>query len=400
MQKTHKKLIALLVGLNLLNYIDRYLLSAISPSLQRDLGFTDAQLGLIGSAFLWGFVLATPFVGKILKKFSPLSVLAVSVLLWSSATASTGFVRLVILMVIIRMVVGIGQAVFSTASPAILDSVSDKKWKALAMSMFYAAIPVGAAMGFIIGGLVDVYIGWQMGFVLAGAVGIPLALVLHFYPISTKPKRGYGVSALQEYKQLIRLPVFNLIVLGNAAQSFALAGFAFWVPLYLTRIIGYPASEGSILFGEILVVTGLLGTLLGGYVINKFKIKDGSGLMRLSAYSVALAGICGFLVIMTDNVWTFFIMLAIVQFSVFITYTPTTLALFAGVPAALKTSANSASMFTSRLLGDMLGVWLVGVLSVALNGLADAMYILPFALVLSSLLWSFAASKAKRKNRS
>lgn len=391
-------MIYLLVGLNVLNYADRFIISAVAPSIQNDLGFTDSQLGLIGTAFLWGFVLATPFVGALLRRFSPQIVLAFAVMAWSGATAATGIVRLLLSMLALRAVIGIGQAVFSTASLPIIEAMAAKSWKNTAITMYNAAMPIGIALGFIAGGYLDLAIGWQMGFVAVGIFGIPVALLLHCCPIkpvfnANRPR--YGKSRILSLRYY---PNYLITLLGNILQIFAIAGFAFWAPVYFSRSLNYPAAEGSMIFGIIFICTGAVGTLFGGWLINRFaKNQDRQTLMKIIVYLMIPASMGAFIAIAVSQALWFFIAMAVVQFLLFATYTPFSLAFFQTVPKDLKNTAYGVNMFLGRLAGDMFGIWFIGFLSTLIGGLSLAMYILPFTLVLATIIWYISSKTSNLK---
>lgn len=349
---------------------------------------------MIGTAFLWGFVLASPFVGYLMRKYKPQVVLAFAVIAWSAATAATGVVRLLLTMIALRAIIGIGQAIFSTASPPIIDSIASKSWKARAMSIYYAAVPIGIALGFIAGGFMDMVIGWQMSFVIAGAFGIPVALLLHRFPITHGDKNKLPKKSKIQILSLRFYPKYITTVIGNILQGFALAGFAFWAPIYFSRDLGYPSAEGSIIFGVIFIVTGVIGTLFGGWLVGRFnKTQDRSSLLKLIVYLMIPASMGAFIAIAVSSAFWFFTSMAFVQLLLFATYTPFALAFFQTIPSELKETASGVNMFLGRLLGDMLGIWMVGALSVTLGDLSLALYILPFALVLATVVW-WGSSKA------
>lgn len=392
MNSENKKLIYLLAGLNILNFADRYILSAVAPSIQRDYGFTDGELGMIGTAFLWGFVLASPFVGALMRRFSPHVILAIAVISWSAATAATGLVRLLVSMLALRAIIGIGQAVFATASPPLIDTLASKSWKARAMSLYYSAVPIGVALGFIAGGFMDLVIGWQMGFIVAGAFSLPVAFLLHKYPVK-KNKEKMPSKSKNQILSLRFYPEYLKTLAGNILQSFALAGFAFWAPVYFSRQLNYPSAEGSVIFGIIFIVTGITGSFLGGFFINRYIPNHSRAkLLKLITWLMLPAAMGAFLAIAANSALWFFVAMAIVQILLFATYTPFALAFFQTIPKELKHAASGVNMFLGRLLGDMLGIWAVGFLSVMLGSLAYAMYCLPFMLVLATVIW-WRASK-------
>ena len=259
------------------------------------------------------------------------------------------------------------------------------------MSIFYAAVPIGVAIGFIFGGFLDMVVGWQMAFVSAGILGIPIALFMHRLQQIKLPQNKNINQVKNQLIILARHPRYVLTVAGNIFLEFTIAGFAFWAPIYLSRQLNYPSAEGSILFGIIFITTGLIGTFLGGWLVSKYLAKqDRISLLKLLFVLLVPASMAGFVGIAAGTALGFFISMAMVQLLLFACYTPFALVFFQSIPHGLKEKASSTNMFLSRLLGDMLGIWLVGTLSGALGSLALAIYILPFMLLVSAIFWWFS----------
>ncbi|MBI5654520.1 MFS transporter [Candidatus Uhrbacteria bacterium] len=384
-------LIFLLASLNLLNYLDQYLIAPFGPSIQRTLGLNDAQLGFVGSAYLWGFLLSSLLIGQIAKRMTRKSILVASLAIWGLATALCGWLPGLVLLIVMRAIMGLGQAAFTAIAPTIIDDEVEPAKKGRALSFFYAAVPVGTALGFILGGLMNKAVGWHLGFVVAGLASLmllPWLFALHVEESKTKEAKK---SFWRDISELWKAKRYVFGVAGYAAQTFAVAGFAFWAPSFLLRKFSYPTVEGSLIFGIILVATGFIGTLGGGWLFDRWPGKDRvrialelSTLATLASIPFAVLGV------MTGTAAVFFVSMAVVQTAVFMTFSPINAVFLESVPISIRNSAMGMSMFIGRALGDTISIWLVGSLSDRWHNLTFAMLILPAALVVNAALWFIA----------
>src|SRR5260370_34569731 len=179
--------------------------------------------------------------------------------------------------------VGIGEAAYGTISPALLADYFPRERRGRVFAVFFAAIPIGSALGYIVGGLVDQYFGWRQAFFVAGVPGLVIAArALRLYD----PPRGaqeaadgtgaaahvgsLGAAARAAYAALIRNRPYVLTVLGYAAYTFAIGALAFWTPAVLERTRGIPKAHATVQFGAIVVVTGFIGTYAGGWIGDHF----------------------------------------------------------------------------------------------------------------------------------
>src|SRR5882757_7044180 len=177
----------ILTGLNLFNYLDRYVLSAVLAPLQKDLGINDGQAGRLVTAFMLGYFVTSPVFGWLGDRCSRKWLIAAGIFVWSAGTVLTGFAGTFAMMISFRVLVGLGEASYATISPSLIsDSYAPAK-RYNALTIFYVAIPVGAALGTIIGGIIAAQWGWRHAFIWAGVPGLFLALVM--LPFAD-PKRG------------------------------------------------------------------------------------------------------------------------------------------------------------------------------------------------------------------
>ena len=273
MLKSPVAILAILSALNLINYLDRYLVVGVGTGLQADLHILDGEFGDVTTAFMWGYFLTSPIFGWLGDRYPRKWLIAAGVAVWSIATAVSGLATSYHTMLAARVVVGIGEASYATLSPTIIDDISSKESKNRWLAIFYVAIPVGSALGFLVGGQLEKYWGWRSAFFIAGGPGILLSLLVLLIrePVRREKEAGDAHAAPRRaaYAELIRLPRYVYTVLGYVAQTVALGGFAAFAVHFLVRKLCFKAETATLAFGVITVVTGLGGTAFGGWLADR-----------------------------------------------------------------------------------------------------------------------------------
>ena len=168
--------LAVLSFINLFSYLDRYVVSALAESLKHsELGLSDANLGSLMSGFLVVYTLTAPVFGALGDRRSRPRLIALGVACWSFATALSGFAGSYLTLFAARASVGVGEAAYVTIAPSLLSDYFPARQRARVMAIFFCAIPVGSALGYVVGGLVDKHYGWRAAFFVAGVPGLLLA---------------------------------------------------------------------------------------------------------------------------------------------------------------------------------------------------------------------------------
>lgn len=408
--KREAPLIALLTltGINLFNYLDRQILPAVLTPLKEELKLSDGELGWVATAFMLGYFVTSPIFGYLGDRFSRRWLIAAGVAVWSVGTILSGTAHGLWSLVMFRVLVGLGEASYGTISPGWIADLYPAERRNNALSIFYTAIPVGSALGYIIGGAVAAHAGWRSAFWWAGLPGFALALALLFLP---EPKRGASDAAAGAakdagsasgekpgYKALFKSPAYVLVVLGYVAQTFTIGGFAFWAPTFLHRVHEMELEKADHFFGLSLVVTGLVATLLGGFVATEWHKRNPAaygwvlGLSTLVAVPVAMSA---FLVADTGVSQ---VLLVASMFLLFLATGPTNTLILETVPVALRARAMAASIFAIHFFGDLWSPQIVGLLSDRM-GLGRAVLVLPGALVFAALFWLWLAFRLKSEAR-
>ena len=300
-----------------------------------------------------------------------------------------------------RVLVGVGEASYATISPGLISDTFPPERRNNALTIFYVAIPVGAALGNILGGQIAAVASWRAAFIWAGAPGLLLALLL--LPFA-EPRRGQsegraGDAAftqkprLRDILRLFRLADFNLVVLGYTAYTFALGAFGLWGPTFLHRLHGVPEKQAATFFGVVLVVAGLLGTFVGGFAATAWQKRNRAGYALTLGLSVLLAVPVSLAAFLVPDTTVAMSCLALAMFLLFLSTGPVNTLIIEAVPVNLRSSAMALSIFMIHLFGDMWSPEIVGRLSVAWGSLRPAVLILPGALLVGAVLWLALAIK-------
>ena len=287
---TPRQTLVILTGLNLFNYFDRYVLSAVLPSLQSDLKLDDSQAGHLATVFMLGYFLTSPFFGWLGDRASRKWLIAGGIFVWSASTVMTGFSGTLAILLFWRAMVGIGEASYATISPAWLSDVYPPEKRNNALTIFYTAIPIGAALGSVIGGVIAASYGWRHAFIWAGAPGLLLALLLLPFrePARTGTHAGQHLPGFKDVLGLFKNRDYNLSVWGYAAYTFALGAMAHWGPSFLHRAHGMEVKKAAEFFGYVLVGAGLIGTMTGGLAATAWQKRHRSGYAGTLALSMLL----------------------------------------------------------------------------------------------------------------
>jgi MFS family permease len=288
--------LALLLGINLFNYIDRQVLAALEPDIRATFfSATDVnamtKTGGLGSAFLLTYMFSAPILGFLADRFSRWIIIGSAVILWSLASGGSGLAATFAILVATRVCVGIGEGGYGPAAPTILADLFPIETRGRIMAIFCAAIPVGSALGYVIGGLIGSHYGWRWAFYAVTPPGLVLGL-LCFWQKDPRVAAHHLVQKsrrrLSDYLNLFRTRSYLINCIAQTLMTFALGGIGFWVPAYL-RFRGQSPAGGMAIFGGITVVAGLFSTLLGGVVADRMRPRFPGSYFWISGMGMIIA---------------------------------------------------------------------------------------------------------------
>lgn len=357
--------VVLLVALNLLNYLDRYILSGEVLPIQHEFHATDQQMGALGTAFFLVYMLAAPATGWLGDRYRRKPLIVSGAILWSLATLAAIWVHSYLTLYMRQAVVGIGEATFGIFAPAVLSDFYPEHERNRVLSIFYVAIPVGAALGYLAGGQIGSQWGWRTPFLVCALPGFIAAAL--YGAIGVEPERGASDHIRANYNRatvlgLFRNSGFLTATFGLAALTFAMGGISWWVPEFLRRVGGMSMGRASLTVGASTVINGIAGTLIGGWIAQIWLRRNHRALYLLSAWSVALTLPFGILLFFGPRAWAVPSLFA-AEFFLFLNTGPINTAIVNSVSAPVRATAISINLFVIHAFGDTFSPQIIGAIS-------------------------------------
>lgn len=400
--------LAVLTLINLFNYLDRFVVAALEESLKAsELHLSDFQLGSLMTGFIIVYMLTSPLFGTLGDRGSRTRLIGLGVAVWSVATALGGFARGFASLFASRAAVGVGEAAYGTISPAMLADYYPKSQRGRVFAVFFSAIPIGSALGYVLGGLVDRHFGWRAAFFVAGLPGLLLAALVFTLkdpprgiqdegdPVLAAHPPAHRGGSLGAYLDLLKNGPYLLTVLGYAAYTFAMGGMAFWLPGFLERSRGMPRQDATVTAGVILVVTGFTGTFLGGWLGDRLLVRLRQSYLWVSGTATLLAAPLAAVALTAKTHPLFIGSLVLAEVLLFMSTGPINSAIVNVVAPGERASAVALSILAIHILGDVPSPPLIGALSDA-TSLERALLLVPLAIAVGGLIWLFAAWKGER----
>jgi predicted MFS family arabinose efflux permease len=393
-QVTRQHALAVLIvlsAINFVNYIDRYVLAAVLESVRVDFGLGDADAGLLGLMFMVVYMIASPFTGWLGDRSTRKYLVAGGVALWSLATVGSGYADSYAELMVMRGLVGIGEAGYATVAPAMIADLFAPQKRGRMLAYFYLAIPMGSALGYVLGGAIagnwEAIVspetlellglaqaadpGWRLAFLFAGVPGLVFAIAAMALP---EPVRGgmdgdagKGEAGLDNpllaIKRLFRSPGWRATTGGMVLMTFTLGGLAFWMPTFFQRAHGMDASEAGTVFGGVTVVAGLISTLVGGWLGDRAFARGQGGYLRVSGWGLLLGAPVVLAMGLIGLRAPVLVLTFVAEFFLFLNTGPLNAALVGCVPANLRASSIAVNVLMIHALGDAVSPYLIGAVS-------------------------------------
>jgi MFS transporter, Spinster family, sphingosine-1-phosphate transporter len=375
----------ILTALNFVNYIDRSVLFAVQPLIQAEFHRSDAEFGFLTSAFIICYMCTAPFIGPLADRFDRRRIMVIGALIWSGATLLTAITHTFEMLFIRHLIVGVGEATFVTIAPAFISDIYPEHRRGRIMSIFASALPVGTAMGYIVGGHLGLAYGWRHAFLIASIPGFILAVMLMFVE---EPKRGAQDHLKDSVERgtifgLLKNGAFWSCTIGMAMMTFAIGGMQVWMPTFLTRVRNVPLDKANFIFGGMTLASGFLATFVGGW-LGDYLLKYTKGAYYLvSGIGMALAVPAIYLAI-TYTGSAMYPAIFLAEFFVLLNTAPLNAALVNSVSARIRSTAVAVNIFVLHILGDAFSPTLMGRISDKSN-LRLAFLVVTIAVALSAI---------------
>lgn len=387
-----KAVLMLFTCINLLVFIDRGALAAVIPLLKESsgLGLNSVEAGSLGSAFMLGYVLASPIFAYFSSRVHPMYLMVIGNSIWSGAVFLTGMSQNFPLIVIARSLTGIGEASFvSLAPPCIIDVAPASKQNQW-IGIFYASSALGYALGFIFGAQTSSSLGsWNYPFIIEGFFMLPFIVISVFCykdpKLLAKKNDGSTEKIHEQIWILLKLPVFVFMNLGYSCFQFTVGGLAFWGPDFIKSFYGVSGNVAAYSLGSVTIFCGIFGSIAGSFFLDKLmknleigdeksnsilnsyiRVEKASLIVPIAYFIGMCFGIAGLVLSLSSslpgNLLIFLTGLALGEFFIFTTSAPIAIITMYCVPFHLRGQANAVSIFIIHILGDfpspvIIGAW-------------------------------------------
>ncbi|MBI5625164.1 MAG: MFS transporter [Elusimicrobia bacterium] len=380
--------LGVMVLVNIGKYVHRQAPYGLLPLIQADLALTDLQAGLIATAFMSAYIAAALPLGWLASRGARRSWIAWPCAVWSLAVAAAGLASGLWGLLASRAGTGAAQAGFGSAAPSFIADHHQARRRPLALAVYSAAIPVGSALGYVLSGALGAEWGWRAALAFLGVPGLLLAAAALCLPSAPgagdtrKAEERTASASSAAYRALIRAPSFAAATFAMALTTFALGGFAVWMPTFFVRR-GLAVSDAAALFGGITAAAGLLGIVLGGWLSGRLARTSGKWLFLVSGLGMLAALPLGLGALLAQDLSTGTLLLFCAQVLVFLYMGPLNAVVASVVDAAQRPLAFGANIFVVHAFGDAF--------SPAAIGAASDAWGLPAALMLALGLLAPAA---------
>jgi predicted MFS family arabinose efflux permease len=367
--------LAILTGLNFLNYLDRFIPAAVMPSIISSLGLTDTQAGSLSTLFILSYSLISPAAGWLGDRRPRFQLAAIGVFIWSAATFGSGLAVTYATLVLARTLTGVGEASYTVVTPSLVADYFPASRRGRALALFYAAIPVGSALGYVLGGVMNAHFGWRWAFFIAGLPGAALAFALL---LLRDPPRGAQDRIDQRGDQpgdqadaatplsrpsLRALARTRSFVFNTAAQviyTFVVGGLATWMPTYFVRVRHLSLASADLSFGGVLALAGLVGTLIGGRFGDRVAARHPAGHFLLAGISLIASLPFAVIGVVSPTPAIFWPSMFIALTLLFLNTGPLNAAMANVLPAGLRSWGFAINTTAIHLFGDAASPSLIG----------------------------------------
>jgi MFS family permease len=371
-------------------------------------------------------MIAAPIFGWLADRCNRWLLIGIGVMLWSIASGVSGMATGIGMMLCTRLFVGIGEAAYGPLAPTILSDLFPIERRGRVLAIFYAAIPVGSALGYELASvIVGMGYSWRVAFYCVLPPGLLLGLIAMMHrdvprgaadQTADDPQQNTARprnARLIDYKQLLKTPSYLLDTAGMTAMTFALGGIGYWMPKYIvwrqgqageliftnTKAVDAALSSANGLFGPIVVVAGLLGTLAGGWAGDRLRSRFGGAYFLVSSLGM-LVGFPLFLALPITPFPAAWVLIFVACFCLFFNTGPTNTILANVVHPSIRAAGYAVNIFIIHALGDAISPPLIGAVSSAFgkadggvwSGNMNAGFLaIAVSILLSGLFWLWGA---------
>ncbi len=394
MSKKHSIYVfSLLFLLYMFDYVDRMVVVSLFPYLKADWGLSDTQCGLLVSVVYWSIVILSLPASVIVDRWSRKKSIGIMALIWSVATAACALTRNFGQLLAARTAVGVGEAGYAPGGTAMIAALFPERMRSMMVGFWTAALPLGSALGIMVGGFIAANYGWRHAFGIVAIPGLLISILIFFvkdYKTVTLGKktgdeRGKSTTWIKHAAGFMRTPSLVLTYIGFAGSMFLTAAYISWLPTFFNRVENLPMEKAA-LRGSLVMILAIIGFPLGGFIVDRWRKSRANARLVFPAISALVTAAIFFTAFyfFTGSVRYCLLLLGGVSASAF---SPAAIAVTQDVVhPGLRATSYSFCVISQNLLGSSLGPLFVGIVS-DMYDITTAMMIVPIFSVAASVLF-------------
>lgn len=271
----------LLFLLYMFDYVDRMIITSMFTSIERDWGITHMQSGMLVSAVYWAIVLLTFPVSILVDRWSRSKTIGIMAILWSVATALCALTGNFVQLFMARMLIGIGEAGYAPGGSAMISGLYPVEKRARMMGLWNASIPLGTAIGVLLGGIIAAKLGWKHAFGIVAIPGLIVAIMFLFVKdyktvdlsFVNSMNKKVKMKARDIYKEFITRPSLIYTYFGITAAVFVTTSLITWLPTYFQEERGLSQEKAGTMASAVMVLA-IVGAPLGGFLTDRWRKKQ------------------------------------------------------------------------------------------------------------------------------
>jgi MFS family permease len=383
---------ALLFLLYMFDYIDRMVITSMFPAIEKDWGITHTQSGMLVSAVYWAIVLLTFPVSLLVDRWSRTKTIGIMAIIWSLATALCALTGNYVQLFMARMLIGIGEAGYAPGGSAVISGLFPLNKRSRMMGLWNASIPIGTAIGHLLGGLIAVKLGWKHAFGIVAIPGLIIAILFLFIKdyktvdlaFIDKASRKIKMERKDMVREFLSRPSVIYTYFGMAAVVFVTTALITWLSTYFQNVNGAPMDKAA-RDASLVMVLAVVGAPLGGYLTDAWRKKQANARLLFPAISTLCTAIVLFIALqLRGNIQYLVLLLMGVLVTCFI----------AGAAAVtqdvihpgLRATSYAIAVVVQNLIGSSMAPVVLGKIY-DLSNIQTALSILPFILLIGAGLF-------------
>jgi len=384
------------------DYIDRMVVTSMFTSIERDWGISHTQSGLLVSAVYWAIVILTFPISILVDRWSRTKTIGVMAIMWSLATALCALTGNFVQLFMSRMLIGVGEAGYAPGGSAMISGLYPVDRRARMMGLWNASIPLGSAIGVLLGGIIAAKLGWKHAFGIVAVPGMIVAILflfvkdyktvdLSFYD---KSSNKIKMEKKDMVKEFLTKPSVLFTYLGMAAVVFVTTSMLTWLPTYFEKVRNIPQEAAGKMASTIMVLA-LVGAPLGGFITDRWRKTKANARLLFPALSTLLSAVALFIALTMFK--------GTIQYIVFLVFGVLVLAFISGAASVtqdvihpgLRATSYAIAVVVQNLLGASTAPIVMGKIY-DLTNIQTALSVLPFVLLVGALLFWLGSKKYEK----